>query len=84
MQALELTNGDRFNNALESGAKKWKEQFKTGQEIISEVYKKALGREPEQDEMKVALDMLGSSPDDGDIEDFLWAVMLLTEFQLIY
>lgn len=84
LQALELTNGERFNNALESGANKWKEQFKTGQEIIDEVYKKALGRKPEKDEMKVALDMLGSSPDDGAVEDFLWAVMLLPEFQLIY
>jgi hypothetical protein len=84
LQALELTNGDRFNNALESGAKKWKEQFQTSEEIIQGVYLKALGRKPEEDEMKVALNVLGSSPDDGAVEDFLWAVMLLPEFQLIY
>lgn len=84
LQALELTNGDRFNNALESGAEKWKQQFKTSEEIVQSVYKKALGREPEATEMKVALDMLGSSPDVGAVEDFLWAIMLLPEFQLIY
>jgi hypothetical protein len=84
LQALELTNGDRFNMALKSGARKWKQQFRTSEEIIRSVYKQALGREPEEDELKVALNMLGSSPDDGAVEDFLWAVMLLPEFQLIY
>lgn len=84
LQALELTNGDRLNTALALGAHKWKEQYKTSQEIIQSVYKKGLGREANQDEMKVALGVLGSAPDDGTLEDFLWAVMLLPEFQLIY
>ena len=84
LQALELTNGNSFNHALESGAKKWKEQYKTNEEIVRAVYKKALGREPEPAEMQVALTRLGPSPDDGAVEDFLWAVMLLPEFQLIY
>lgn len=84
LEALELTNGNRFNTALVAGAKKWKEQFKTSEEIIQSVYERALGRKPEGDEMKAALNVLGSSPDDGAVEDFLWAVMLLPEFQLIY
>lgn len=84
LQALELTNGDRFNNALEAGAKKWKQQFSSSEEIIREVYKRALGRDPEAAEMDVALNILGSSPEDGAVEDFLWAIMLLPEFQLIY
>lgn len=84
LQALELTNGTRFNTALQAGAKTLKEQFKTNEEIIQTVYKKALGRKPEPDEMKVAMTVLGSSPGDDAVEDFLWAVMLLPEFQLIY
>jgi hypothetical protein len=84
LEALELTNGDRFNTVLKSGAKKWKEQFKTSEEIIHSVYKKALGREPAPDEMNVALKVLGSTPSEGAVEDLLWAVMLLPEFQLIY
>ena len=84
LQALELTNGNSFNRALESGAKKWKEQYKTNEEIVRAVYKKALGREPLPAEMNVALTQLGPTPDDGAVEDFLWAVMLLPEFQLIY
>ncbi len=84
LEALELTNGIQFNTALQSGAKTWKERCKTGQEIIHSVYKKALGREPDTNEMSVALKMLGPSPGDDEVEDFLWAVMLLPEFQLIY
>ena len=84
LQALELTNGHLFNQALESGAKKWKEQYNTNEEIVRAVYKKALGREPLPAEMDVALTQLGPSPEDGAVEDFLWVVMLLPEFQLIY
>jgi uncharacterized membrane protein/mono/diheme cytochrome c family protein len=84
LQALELTNGKQFNQVLKSGAKKWKARCKNSHELIHAVYKQAFGREPGAKELKVALNMLGPSPDDGTVEDFLWAVMLLPEFQLIY
>jgi hypothetical protein len=84
LEALELTNGSTFNSVLKSGARKWKEQFTTGEQIIQSVYKKALGRDPDSDEMRVALNMLGASPGEDEIQDFLWAIMLLPEFQLIY
>lgn len=84
LEALELTNGDRFNTVLKGGAKKWKEQFKTSDQIIHSLYKKALGREPEPDEKNAALKVLGTTPSDDAVEDLLWAVMLLPEFQLIY
>lgn len=84
LQALALTNGEAFNNALEAGARKWKDKFPRSEDLIGEVYEKALGRHPEKKEMEVALKMLGSSPDQEDIQDFLWAVMLLPEFQLIF
>jgi hypothetical protein len=84
LQALELTNGDRFNGALEAGARKWNEQYPVPAELVIAVYKKALSREPGEEERKVALEMLGPHPGDEAVEDFLWAVMLLPEFQLIY
>jgi len=48
------------------------------------VYKQALGRSPQKQEKEVAAKMLGASPDQADVEDLLWSVMLLPEFQLIY
>jgi hypothetical protein len=84
LQALELTNGDVFNTALEAGARKWLGQFRNSEQLIDEVYKQALGRGPQKDEREVALKMLGPSPDQAGAEDLLWSVMLLPEFQLIY
>ena len=84
LQALELTNGARFNAALKQGAQKWKDQYRQGDVIIKELYRKALGREPLPKEMKIAQKMLGSSPGVEAIQDLFWAVFLLPEFQIIY
>jgi hypothetical protein len=84
LQALELTNGDRFNSTLESGAEEWKEKYRTNQEIVNELYKMCLARDPTTSEMKNALNMLGKAPDTENIQDLMWAILLLPEFQLIY
>jgi len=84
LQALELTNGNKFNSLLESGAKKWKEKYPTNEEIVSELYKMSLSRNPEKSEMKAAIGILGSLPQEENIQDLLWAILLLPEFQLIY
>ena len=84
LQAIELTNGSTFYGALRMGARQWKQRYKTSDQIIPFVYEKALGRKPDVNEVKIAMNILGSTPDEKSIEDFLWAVMLLPEFQLIY
>ena len=84
LQALELTNGDKFNSVLKSGAKNLKEKFQTNGEIINELYKTSLGRYPEKSEMKAAIEILGVSPNEENIQDLIWAIVLLPEFQLIY
>ena len=35
-------------------------------------------------EMEAALKIVGTSPTQEDVEDLLWSVMLLPEFQLIF
>lgn len=84
LQALELTNGERFNEAIKKGAENWKSKYKQSDLIIKEMYRKALGREPHPKEWKVAKQVLGDSPGTEAIQDFFWAVMLLPEFQIIY
>src|SRR5690606_30353767 len=84
LQALELTNGDRFIKALSKGAESWISKYPQTDALITEVYRKALGRAPQQDELQTAMELLGESPQPEGVEDLLWAVMLLTEFQLIY
>ncbi|MGY3052040.1 mono/diheme cytochrome c family protein/uncharacterized membrane protein [Pedobacter sp. UYEF25] len=84
LQALELTNGGRFNSMIRKGAENWKQKYKTSDVIINEIYKRALGREVQPKEYKVAKTLLGDKPDTESIQDLFWAVMLLPEFQIIY
>ncbi len=84
LQALELTNGDRFNSALRKGAEKWKQKFKTSDVIIKEIYRRAFNREVQPKEYDVARKLLGDNPDTNSIQDLFWAILLLPEFQIIY
>ncbi len=84
LQSLELTNGGRFNEALKKGAVSWSQKYRQGDLIIKEIYRKALGREPQEKEWKVAKQVLGTAPGTEAIQDLFWAIMLLPEFQIIY
>lgn len=84
LQALELTNGRQFNNALKSGAIKWKEKYPDARLMIKEIYRKALGRLPLADEQKIAIKTMGSHPTVETVQDFIWAITLHPEFQLIF
>lgn len=84
LQTLELTNGETFNAVLRRGAEQWKERYKQSDLIIEEVYAKALGREPGQEEFEVAKEVLGEIPSTESIQDLFWAVLLLPEFQVIH
>ena len=84
LQALELTNGARFNAALKEGARQWKNNFASTDQLITEIYRKSLNRMPQPAEMNVAKQALGTNPSVEAVADLLWAIMLLPEFQLIY
>jgi len=84
LQALELTNGVKFNDAMKRGAAKWKEKYPDTDLMIKEIYRKALGRLPVKSEEKIAKKMLGKTPGVDNVQDFLWAIALHPEFQLIF
>ena len=84
LQALELTNGERFNKMIAKGAKAWQEKYKTSDVIIKEFYRQALGREVQSKEYQIAVKILGNQPGTEAIEDLFWSVLLLPEFQIIY
>ena len=56
---------------------------KTGR-LIDLIYQKALGRTPSRKELPLALAMLGEPARAEGVEDLLWEVVMLPEFQLIY
>lgn len=84
LQALELTNGTKFNEALKKGALLWKAQYPSSDLLVKALYKKSLGREPLPKELATAQKILGKTPTTEGVQDLVWAMTLHPEFQLIY
>lgn len=83
LQALELTNGAKFNTALKRGAELWKAKYPTSDLLVKQLYWNALGREPQPKELAVAEKIVGAKPSLEGIQDLVWAISLHPEFQLI-
>ncbi|MGD1891598.1 MAG: DUF1553 domain-containing protein [Cyclobacteriaceae bacterium] len=85
LQALELTNGEFFNQILTEGAERWMESGTNSESLVQTLYHQALGRHATEEESKVLVSALGEFPDDPQtLQDILWATLLLPEFQFIY
>ncbi|PZV83598.1 putative membrane protein [Algoriphagus aquaeductus] len=84
LQALELSNGEKLNKALVKGGEKWASTFSDPMVLTENLYAKALLRKPSPKELEVAKKALGPKPNPAAVQDLLWAVFLLPEFQLIY
>jgi hypothetical protein len=83
LQALELTNGARFNAMLKRGAIKWQSRYPDGMSLLSAFYSLSFGRKPNSKEKAVAIKILGDTPSLEGIQDFFWAALLLPEIQII-
>jgi hypothetical protein len=84
LQALELTNGKTLAETLKRGAAVIVKQNVSERKLVRSIYREAVGREPTLEELKAAGGLLGKKPGPDGIEDFLWAMLMLPEFQLIY
>jgi hypothetical protein len=84
LQALELTNGTTLDEILKQGSRRWMGEKSAGrQTIATRAYRVALGREPTPAESSLAAETIGTPPSADGIEDFLWILVMLPEFQLI-
>jgi hypothetical protein len=85
LQALELANGGVLTGRLARGSAMIVEAgFRTPDTVARVVFTRALGREPSAQEVRLARDLLGPAPTPDTIQDLLWAVAMLPEFQLIH
>jgi mono/diheme cytochrome c family protein len=85
LQALELTNGETLADVLKRGADKLLAGSAAAKgNLIPVLYEEALGRKPSASEVSFARDIIGQPVQAAGIEDFLWAVAMQPEFQLIY
>lgn len=85
LQALDLSNGQALADLLGRGAANLlKEKPKASPEdIVEDVYRRALCRRPSTEESTAARALLGSPLTAEGLADLLWAVVMLPEFQLI-
>jgi mono/diheme cytochrome c family protein len=84
IQALELTNGDTLAQLLKRGAAQLVATHADGRTLAEHVFRQALSRPPTRRELNLAVDLVGRKPQAEGVEDLLWSVAMLPEFQLTY
>jgi len=85
LQALDLANGQILTTTLERGAANiLKANPKaTPDELTDWLFLRALARKPTTGERTVAKSLLSDKPTTESVADFLWAIIMLPEFQLV-
>ena len=84
LEAIDLANGSILANALNTGAKKLLARpWPTPDALVQWTYHFALSRDPTSDELATAKEALGTPLNEQGIQDLLWAVCMLPEFQLV-
>src|SRR5262249_7680228 len=85
LQALELPDGGTVDEKLAAGARRWTARFGTQPGVlVRQVFHAALGRDPNPDEAATAADLVGDPVFKEGVQDLLWTIVMLPEFQLIY
>ena len=85
LQALELTNGKTLAEHLDRGAEKLLADPACSERgLIVTLFERALARPPGPEELRMAEELVGTPPRKEGLEDLIWAVAMLPEFQLIY
>jgi hypothetical protein len=83
LQAMELTNGTKLNETLVKGSKKWVAKYGNPEQLIQAIYSQSLGRKPSQKEFEIAKKLMGNKMEEESVQELLWAIVLLPEFQFI-
>jgi hypothetical protein len=86
LQALDLSNSPLLVETLRRGAANLEERFVHAEPvtIVNWLHEAALCRTPGDEERDVALEVLGTPVTRGGIEDLVWLIIMLPEFQLIH
>ena len=87
LQALELTNGSTLAGLLQQAAEKILADAPaktTAATLVTSLYRHALSRPPTPAELAAAEALVGSPASSAGVQDLLWALAMLPEFQLIH
>jgi hypothetical protein len=85
LQALDLANSPLLAETLSRGAANIADRLADAEpaKIVDWLYESSLSRLPTAQERAIALEVLGSPPSPQGIEDLVWLVIMLPEFQII-
>ncbi len=84
LEAMDLNNANILAAKLESGAKQiLATQGADSSKLVDSLYLAALSRPPTGEEKQISLEVLGAQPSAESLQDFLWTILMLPEFQLI-
>ena len=83
LQSLLLTNSSLFHEKINQAARLWLADGQSPIAVIEELYQQALGRAPSKREKRILRKQLKSTEPEEFLEDVIWSIVLLPEFQLI-
>lgn len=86
LQALEITNGAELAGLIDRGAEDLlaEESFVSSRRLIQRFYRRGLGRLPTSGELALARMFVADRVTKEGVEDLVWTLANLPEFQLIY
>lgn len=85
LQALELTNGETLAVLLKDAAEQiLTDTAPSSEALVQRLYQHTLSRPPAKMEMALATQLVGSPVESAGVQDLLWVLTALPEFQLIY
>ncbi len=83
LEAIDLANGDSLAKSLAVGARRYLEKNLSTVELVEQIYRFALSREPSPGEKQAIAAALSSEPTQQSVEDLLWAICMMPEFMLV-
>jgi len=84
LEAIDLANGATLADTIATGAKRLLPAGgQASDDVVKQLYAAALSRPPSAGELAAAIEMLGPRPTSESVQDLLWAVIMLPEFQLV-
>ena len=82
LEAINLANGDQLATMLREGAAALMKKYGRD-DLIRHVYAVALTRKPTEKEWEIARSLMGEEMTPEGVQDFLWMVFMLPEFNYV-
>lgn len=83
LEAIDLANGEVLAGLLKKGAENISREKLAAGDLVDAVFMRALGRKPTPAEKSTLAGGISAAPSPQEVEDLLWLVLLLPEFQFI-